>query len=103
MEVRYDPDATEHVSPTAAQAAANNGWDERVAKQEQGERLFPLVCAHTQHCFLDATVLQQYTFGFSLNQNFTFVVKLFPLARVLERHQRNTEGLQRCYRPPKVQ
>ena len=47
--VRYDPDATEHTSPTASQAASNNGWDERVAKQEQGERLFPLVCQHTQH------------------------------------------------------
>lgn len=45
------PDATEHVSPTAASAGAKagNGWDERVAKQEQGERLFPFVCAHTQH------------------------------------------------------
>ena len=51
MEIRYVPDATEHVSPTAASADANagNGWDERVAKQEQGERLFPFVCAHTQH------------------------------------------------------
>jgi poly(A) polymerase len=52
---RYVPDAAEHVSPTASAAAAaagtGGGWDvdERVVKQEQGERLFPFVCAHTQH------------------------------------------------------
>lgn len=57
MEIRYVPDATEHVSPTAASAdaKADNGWDERVAKQEQGERLFPFVCAHTQH--IDAEII----------------------------------------------
>ena len=48
---RYDPAAEEHVSPTAAAAAkaAGDAWNEGKVKQQQGERLYPLVCRLLTH------------------------------------------------------